>query len=255
MSIETSSPTLAWVQPGEPLPCVSQAWGPASPAPGLLAASSDLSAQRLIESYSNGIFPWFSEGQPVLWWSPDPRMVLQTRHFRFHRSLRQRLKQHLKSARFELCFDRDFAKVIHHCSNAVRPGQKGTWILPSMVSAYIELHQMGLAHSAEVWLDGTLVAGLYFVALGQAVFGESMFTHMDDGSKMALALLVSVALEHGILAIDCQQNTRHLASMGACEMSRDTFMTGVKQAILRPGIDWAQQTLYWNALTALDNPK
>jgi leucyl/phenylalanyl-tRNA--protein transferase len=100
-----------------------------------------------------------------------------------------------------------------------------------------------------------LVAGLYFVALGQAVFGESMFTHMDDGSKMALALLVSVALEHGILAIDCQQNTRHLASLGACEMSRDTFMTGVKLAIHRPGIDWAQQTLYWNALTALDNPK
>ena len=255
MLIEPSSPTLPWVQPGEPLPCTSLTWGPSSPAPGLLAASSDLNAERLIESYSNGIFPWFSEGQPVLWWSPDPRMVLQTHQFRFHRSLRQRLKQHLKSPRFELCFDRDFAGVIHHCYSAVRPGKKGTWILPSMVSAYTDLHQLGLAHSAEVWLDGTLVAGLYFVALGQAVFGESMFTRIDDGSKMALALLVSVALEHGVLAIDCQQNTRHLASLGAHEMSRDTFMTGVRQAMDRPGIDWAQQTLYWHALTALDNPK
>eukprot|EP01041_Mallomonas_annulata_P023161 gene23161-43613_t len=118
MSLEPSSLDLPWVQQGEPLPQVTLAWGPSSPAPGLLAASGDLSAERLIESYGQGIFPWFSAGQPVLWWSPDPRMVLQTKHFRFHRSLRQRLKRSLMDSRFDLSFDRDFGRVIRHCASA-----------------------------------------------------------------------------------------------------------------------------------------
>lgn len=255
MSLEDSSPALPWVQPGEPLPPVSQAWGPSSPAPGLLAASGELCAERLLESYAHGIFPWFSHGQPVLWWSPDPRMVLQTHHFRLHRSLRQQLKRHLLNPQFELCFDRDFSGVIRRCANAPRPGQNGTWIVPSMVSAYEDLHRLGFAHSAEVWLDGQLVAGLYFVAIGHAVFGESMFTTLNDGSKMALALLVSVALKEGVLAIDCQQNTRHLASLGAQEMPRERFISGLASAIEHPHIDWSAQTLYWPTLTALDNPK
>lgn len=254
MSLEPSSLDLPWVQQGEPLPPVTLAWGPSSPAPGLLAASGDLSAERLIESYGQGIFPWFSAGQPVLWWSPDPRMVLQTKHFRFHRSLRQRLKRSLMDSRFDLSFDRDFGRVIRHCASAPREGQKGTWILPAMVSAYEELHRLGFAHSAEVWLDGTLVAGLYFVAIGHSVFGESMFTTIPDGSKMALALLVSVGLQHGVKAIDCQQNTRHLASLGAAEIPRDAFIQSVKYGIEQPAIDWAHETLYWPALTALDNP-
>lgn len=254
MSFEPSSPGLPWVQHGEPLPPATRAWGPLSPAPGLLAAGSDLSAERLIESYGQGIFPWFSDGQPVLWWSPDPRMVLHARHFRFHRSLRQHFKRCLVDARFDLSFDRDFSHVIRHCASAPRQGQKGTWILPPMVSAYEELHRLGFAHSAEVWLDGQLVAGLYFVAIGHAVFGESMFTTMTDGSKMALALLVSVCLHHGIQAIDCQQNTRHLASLGAREVPRENFIQSVRHAIEQPDIDWAHETLYWPELTALDNP-
>lgn len=254
MSIEPPSLDLPWVQKDEALPPVDQAWGALSPAPGLLAAGSDLSAERLLSSYRQGIFPWFSAGQPVLWWSPDPRMTLQATQFRFHRSLRQSLKRWRRDSRFELSFDRDFQQVIQRCASAPRQGQKGTWIVPSMVNAYAELHRLGFAHSSEVWLDGELVAGLYFVAIGHAVFGESMFTTLSDGSKMALAQLVSVCLHHGVPSIDCQQNTRLLASLGAREIPRETFIRGVQTAQQRPAIEWARQTLYWPALTALDNP-
>lgn len=253
MSLEPPPLDLPWVQHGEPLPAASLAWGPLSPAPGLLAASSELSAERLLESYGQGIFPWFSEGQPVLWWSPDPRMVLPPEQFRLHRSLRQRLKRCLTDASFELGFDRDFSQVIRRCASTPRQGQKGTWILPPMIQAYEDLHRMGFAHSAEVWSHGRLVAGLYFVALGRAVFGESMFSTISDGSKMALTQLVSVCRQHGVALIDCQQNTRHLASLGAREIPRDAFIRSVQLAINQPDIDWPHQTLYWSALNGLDN--
>ena len=252
MPHDETHPALPWILDGEALPPVTQAWGPGTPAPGLLAAGQDLTVTRLLESYSQGIFPWFSPGQPVLWWSPDPRMVLHTRDFRLHRSLRQSLKRWQLNPAFSLCFDRDFGQVIQRCANAPRAGQNGTWIVPEMVAAYENLHQLGYAHSAEMWLDGQLVAGLYFVALGHAVFGESMFTTITDGSKMALACLVSVCIQHGIPLIDCQQNTRHLASLGAREVSRSEFMRGIAQARQHSPVDWAQQSLYWDALTALD---
>lgn len=245
-------PDLTWIEADEALPAAHLAWGADSPAPGLLAAGHDLSAARLLGSYSQGIFPWFSAGQPVLWWSPDPRMVLQVARFRFHRSLRQTLKRCWLHPGFSLTFDRDFSQVIRRCSASPRPGQSGTWIVPAMVAAYEDLHRAGFAHSAEVWLDGELVAGLYFVALGHAVFGESMFTTVTDGSKMALASLVSACLKHGIVAIDCQQNTRHLASLGAQEMPRADFVAQLRQASQQPPVAWAQQTLYWDTLTALD---
>ena len=245
------TPELTWIEADQTLPPAHLAWGQHSRAPGLLAASRDLSTQRLLEAYSQGIFPWFSAGQPVLWWSPDPRMVLRTADFRFHRSLRQTLQRHLREPGFELTFDRDFGQVIRRCSASPRQGQSGTWIVPSMVAAYEELHRAGYAHCAEVWLHGELVAGLYFVALGQAVFGESMFTTLTDGSKMALACLISVCLQHGVTAIDCQQNTRHLASLGAKEMPRSDFVAGVQQACHKPPIAWAQQILYFDTLSAL----
>jgi len=248
------SPELPWVKDSEPLPPVHLAWGANSPAPGLLAAGQDLTAARLLEAYGHGIFPWFSPGQPVLWWSPDPRMVLPAHRFRFHRSLRQSLKRSLLNPAFELCFDRDFAQVIERCAKAPRAGQNGTWIVPEMIAAYKNLHRQGHAHSAEVWINGELVAGLYFVALGHAVFGESMFTTITDGSKFALASLVSVCLEHGIPLIDCQQNTGHLASMGAHEIPRADFVHTVTQARQQRDIDWARQSLYWDALMAIDNP-
>lgn len=243
---------LIWIRTDEPLPCPDRAWDANSAAPGLLAASDDLSATRLLESYSQGIFPWFSAGQPVLWWSPDPRMVLHPAQFRFHRSLRQTMKRWLRHPGLSLSFNRDFSQVMHRCSAASRSGQNGTWILPPMVTAYEALHRAGYAHSAEVWLEGELVAGLYFVALGQAVFGESMFTTITDGSKMALASLVSVCLKHGIPTIDCQQNTRHLASLGAQEIARSDFLKSIQQTRHMPPVNWAEQTLYWDALTALD---
>lgn len=246
-------PPLTWIESGQALPSPDQAWGPHSSAPGLLAASAHLSAMRLVESYSQGIFPWYSTGQPVLWWSPDPRMVLQPQNFRFHRSLRQALKRGPFDPSFSLCFDKDFHQVIERCSQAPRTGQSGTWIVPDMVNAYQELHGMGLAHSAELWLNGSLVAGLYFVAMGHAVFGESMFTTVTDGSKMALTLLVSVCLQHGIEAIDCQQNTQHLASLGAAEMPRAEFLAQVQQARHMPPVDWGSQSLYWDLLVTLDN--
>ena len=242
---------LPWIAEGHALPCADKAWGLTAPAPGLLAASGDLSATRLIEAYSQGIFPWFSEGQPVLWWSPDPRMVLITHQFRLHRSLRKSLQRWTLTPGFELCFDRDFSQVIRKCAASAREGQKGTWIVPKMVEAYEELHQKGLAHSSEVWHQGQLVAGLYFVNLGFAVFGESMFTTITDGSKMALASLVSVCLQEGVQTIDCQQNTRHLASLGAREMPRAHFVAGVQKALDRPAIHWASQTLNWPALQSL----
>ena len=248
MQDDAPAPSLAWMEPGEPFPPVTLAWGADSQAPGLLAASSKLDADQLEQAYRQGIFPWYSPGQPVLWWSPDPRMVLEPSAFRFHRSLQQSLRRWLARPGVELVFDRDFGQVIAHCAHQTRPGQSGTWIVPAIVDAYTELHRRGLAHSAELWQDGQLLAGLYFVAMGQALFGESMFTTVTDGSKMALCLLVSVARHHGVRLIDCQQNTRHLASLGAAEMSRAQFLDRIQAAQALPGIDWRRETLYWDEL-------
>lgn len=250
MQENTLSPPLAWLEPGDPFPPLSEAWGQQSPAPGLLAGSRALDALQLEQAYRQGIFPWYSTGQPVLWWSPDPRMVLQPQSFRMHRSLRQSLRRWRALPGVELVFDRDFPQVMARCAAQTRPGQRGTWIVPAIVQAYTELHRQGLAHSAELWQDGQLLAGLYFVALGQAVYGESMFTTVRDGSKMALSLLVSVARRHGVRMIDCQQNTRHLASLGAAEIPRCEFIEHIQQAQNLPPIDWASETLYWRELLA-----
>jgi leucyl/phenylalanyl-tRNA--protein transferase len=206
-----------------------------------------LGVERLLEAYSHGIFPWFNPDQPVLWWSPDPRMVLQTANFKLHRSLRKTLSRYASHPQFELCFDKAFDRVIEACAQSPREGQKGTWIVPQMVEAYKALHQAGYAHSAETWLDGQLVAGLYFVCIGQAVFGESMFSTLSDGSKMALAALVNVCNQHGIQAIDCQQNTAHLASMGAKEMARKEFLNTIQPALGLQSIDWQNQQVDWDA--------
>jgi leucyl/phenylalanyl-tRNA---protein transferase len=248
MQATASTPTLPWLEPGEPFPAPSQAWGTDTAAPGLLAAGAQLNADQLERAYRQGIFPWYSEGQPVLWWSPDPRMVLAPQAFRLHRSLRQTLRREWMRPSTELVFDRDFAQVIRRCGQQVRPGQNGSWIVADIVQAYTELHRRGLAHSAELWQNGQLVAGLYFVALGQALFGESMFTTVRDGSKMALCLLVSVACRHGIQMIDCQQNTRHLASLGANEVPRSRFLAHMQQAQQQPAVNWSTEHLYWDAL-------
>jgi leucyl/phenylalanyl-tRNA--protein transferase len=243
MSGEPINPPLQWLENDTPFPSVTMAWGPGTGAPGLLAAGGDLQPQRLVSAYSQGIFPWFSQGQPVLWWSPSPRMVLQTAQFKMHRSLAKTLQRHHLNPTFALCFDRAFDQVIENCARAPRKQQAGTWIVPAMVQAYQRLHRAGHAHSAEVWLDGDLVAGLYFVCLGKAVFGESMFTQISDGSKMALSALVHVCQRHGIAQIDCQQNTPHLASLGAQEMPRSAFLARMAQHLAQPSPDWTAQAL------------
>ena len=249
--MRSRSPTAAlpWLNENDLFPALEQAWGMNSPAPGLLAASEHLDDRRLEQAYRQGIFPWYGNGQPVLWWSPDPRMVLRPEAFRLHRSLRQSLRRWMAQEDVHLMFDRDFPQVMARCASQQRSGQNGTWILPEMVDAYTALHRRGLAHSAELWRKDQLLAGLYFVAIGRAVFGESMFTSVRDGSKIALCLLVSVARVHGVSLIDCQQNTRHLASLGACEMPRQAFVERMSTSLRQPAIDWPNEALYWHALT------
>jgi len=241
-----SPPSLPWLEPGSAFPAVESAWDSRSDAPGLLAAGGDLTVSTLRRAYGEGIFPWFSDGQPILWWSPDPRMVLQVANFRLHRSLRKALARFRNDARCEVRFDSAFSQVIEACASTPRHGQPGTWILPQMVEAYTRLHQSGNAHSVETWIDGKLAGGLYCVALGRAVFGESMFTRVPDASKIALAALVAFCRHNAIASIDCQQNTSHLASLGAAEMPRQTFLQHIRQAQQGPPLEWRFTPLYWN---------
>lgn len=239
---------LPWLSADEPLPSPEQAWDDSSPAPGLLAAGGSLSVPRLVQAYRQGTFPWFSEGQPILWWSPEPRMVLPVAQFRLHRSLRKTLQRFRAAPGCEVRVDSDFSAVIGACAGTPRPGQAGTWIVPQMVAAYEKLHAAGHAHSVETWVDGRLVGGLYCVALGRAVFGESMFAHATDASKIALAALVCLCRRAGVALIDCQQNTRHLASLGAREMPRAPFLAHVARASALSDFVWHFSSLYWNEL-------
>ena len=185
---------------------------------GLLAVGGDLSQARLLHAYRNGIFPWFSVGQPILWWSPAPRMVLNPNELHISRSLRKSIR----NGGFQTSIDVAFEAVIHACA-APRLGHEGTWLVPEMINAYVALHQAGYAHSFEVWHAHELAGGLYGVAIGQAFFGESMFSHRRDASKIAMALLARTALKLPYQMIDCQIYTDHLASMGAREISRRQF--------------------------------
>jgi len=239
---------LPWLDPGDPFPEPSRAWDASQPAPGLLAAGGALDVDSLHRAYSSGIFPWFSEGQPILWWSTDPRMVLFPKEFRLHRSLRKTLRALRENPGFELRIDSAFEEVIRACSQSDRPGQSGTWIVPPMVDAYCAFHRAGFAHSVETWIDGRLAGGLYCVAIGKALFGESMFTRVPDASKLALAGLAAFCLQHDIEMIDCQQNTQHLASLGAREITRSTFVAHVAQSVKKPSPRWRFDPLYWNAL-------
>lgn len=245
-----SPPTrpVPWLEPGQDFPPVEWAWGEGDPAPGLLAAGGVLDLSTLVAAYSAGIFPWFSTGQPVLWWSTDPRMVLEPARFRLHRSLRKTLQHLLLSDRLVVRMDHDFERVVHACALSPRPGQTGTWILPAMVQAYSRLHSAGLAHSVETWIDGELAGGLYCVNLGGMVFGESMFSRQSDASKIALAALVAFARRNQIPLIDCQQETPHLASLGAHPVSRAGFCQQLPQLIARPAPVWRFDPLYWSEL-------
>lgn len=196
---------------------------------GLLAVGGDLSPDRLCNAYRLGIFPWYSEGQPILWWSPDPRLVLLPEQFRISRSLRKTLGR----GSLSVSLDRDFGAVIRACA-APRPDAAGTWILPEMVRAYERLHALGLAHSAEAWHDGQLVGGLYGIAMGRVFFGESMFSRARDASKVALVHLVRRLAAWDYTLIDCQVYTPHLASLGATEIPREDFRRHLATALDQP---------------------
>jgi leucyl/phenylalanyl-tRNA--protein transferase len=245
---------LPWLDPGDPFPDASKAWGEDQPAPGLLAAGGELDVSTLLRAYRGGIFPWFSEGQPILWWSTDPRMVLFTGEFRLHRSLRKTLKHFVDDPRCEIRFDSAFAQVIRACATSPREGQSGTWIVPQMVRAYEALHAAGHAHSVETWIDGELAGGLYCVNVGRAVFGESMFTRAPDASKLALAGLVAFCRANRMDCIDCQQNTRHLASLGAREIPRNEFVAAVAQRAKLQPPRWEFAPVYWRELQLLPKP-
>lgn len=249
MSQTPPVPVLPWLEPGQTFPSVESAWGKDDPAPGLLAAGGVLDVATLVAAYSRGIFPWYSAGQPILWWSTDPRMVLNTQTFRLHRSLRKTIQKLLREDRLQIRFDQDFERVIRACAHTPRDGQSGTWILPAMVDAYLRLHRAGIAHSVETWIDGELAGGLYCVNLGNMVFGESMFSRQNDASKIALAALVAFCRVQGIPLIDCQQDTPHLASLGGELMRREAFCRYVRQALPCPSPEWHFLPLYWQQLT------
>jgi leucyl/phenylalanyl-tRNA--protein transferase len=197
---------------------------------GLLAAGGDLSPERLLSAYRRGIFPWFSEGDPILWWSPDPRTVLVPEQIRISRSLRKRLRRRLLG----VTLDRSFGQVIRACS-APRGADGGTWIVPRMVRAYETLHRLGWGHSVEVWQGERLVGGLYGVALGRVFFGESMFSRADDASKVALVYLCERLGAWGFGLIDCQMRTDHLISLGAQEIPRGHFVALLDRFCPLPG--------------------
>ena len=198
---------------------------------GLLAAGGGLSVRRLVDAYGKGIFPWFNEGDPILWWCPDPRMVLRPREIQLSRTLRRRLRR----ADFTVTADTAFADVLSACA-APRAGESGTWLVPAMRRAYRALHAAGHAHSIEVWMDGTLAGGIYGVALGRMFFGESMFSRRTDGSKIAMAFLAGQLDRWGFPLIDCQLKTAHLASLGASPMPRRAFVREVATLVGEPGV-------------------
>jgi leucyl/phenylalanyl-tRNA--protein transferase len=239
---------LVWLNDASTsFPEASRAWGPMSEAPGLLAAGGDLSIERLEAAYRHGIFPWYGEEQPILWWSPDPRMVLQTRHFHLSHSLRKTLRRFARDAACAIRVDSAFEEVLRTCATIARAQQVGTWIVPEMIEAYARWHAAGRVHSFEVWREGELVGGLYGVGLGAMFFGESMFSRRSGASKIALAALVAFCRRHGIEWIDCQQRTNYLASMGAAEVPRGDFLAHLARACdAAPPSQWTFTPEMWS---------
>lgn len=243
---------LTWLRPENPFPPVEQAW---IDPPGLLAAGADLSIDRLRLAYSRGIFPWFNAGEPILWWSPDPRMVLPCDAFHLSHSMRKTMRRIAReqsegNLRIVVTVDCAFERVLNACAQTPRDGVIRTWITQDMMQAYQSWHQHGDAHSVETWIDGKLAGGLYGVCLGHMFFGESMFAWQTNASKIALAHLVRFLDQCGCPLIDCQMETSHLASLGARTMARSQFCQHVGLAVIQPPINWhpgwidAQGTLH-----------
>ncbi len=207
-------------------------WPPieATHSDGILAFGGDLSPQRLLSAYARGIFPWYSEGLPILWHCPDPRFVLSPDKLHVPKSLEKNIRRGV----YEVRLDTAFEAVIDSCAKSTRPGQRGTWITRDMRAAYVQLHRLGFAHSAEAWADGKLCGGLYGVSLGDVFFGESMFARAPDASKVAFATVARTMTAWGIKLIDCQQETEHLTRFGAESWPRDRFVSLVAKLVKAP---------------------
>ncbi len=236
---------LTWLDTDTPFPPVEQAL-----PEGLLAAGGELSLARLEQAYRRGIFPWFNPGDPVLWWSPDPRMILPCADFKVSRSLGKRLRQLARDERqpdasVRIMTNVAVQDVITACAGP-RLTQQGTWISPDIKAAYLAWHQAGAVHSVETWIDGTLAGGLYGVSLGGFFFGESMFSHANDASKLALAYLTRFLALHGVRHIDCQQQTGHLASLGARPVARSQFLALLQPALTQARPPWQRGQLLHN---------
>jgi len=221
---------IPFLGPGDPFPPVEHALD--NPE-GLLAAGGSLTMKRLIEAYRSGIFPWFNEGDPILWWSPDPRTVLRPANIHVSHSLRKRLRK----GSYFVTFDRAFVRVLDGCA-APRAGDSGTWLSPAMRRAYTGLHNAGLAHSVEIWMDGELAGGIYGVAIGRMFFGESMFARRTDASKIGMATLARQLERWEFPMIDCQLETAHLMSLGAEHMSRRRFVGEIERLVRQPAPEW-----------------
>ena len=268
---------MHWINDHQPLPPTATAMGADSDAPGLLAIGARVTPQRLQEAYALGVFPWYSPGQPPLWWTPDPRMVLPVAEFRLSRSLRKTLRRfmrHEQAGRCEIRIDHDFGAVMRACAASPREGQDGTWIVPEIIDAYSAWHAAdgaenkgsadstagarrpaGRPHSIETWIDGACVGGLYGVNLGRMFFGESMFARQTDASKIALAALVAFCRANHIDLIDCQQATEHLASFGAREIARSAFEQHLQRVLPQPPpLDWSYHPPLWAQLGLASGP-
>jgi leucyl/phenylalanyl-tRNA--protein transferase len=241
---------IRWLRgPHDPLPDAERVPARTGDIPGLVAAGGELTPTRLDEAYRKGIFPWFSEGQPILWWSPDPRMVLLPSEFKLSRSLRKTLRRFLATPGATIRVDSATRRVIESCATVAREGETGTWIVAEMLDAYSAWHALGRVHSFETWFDGELAGGLYGVAIGRMFFGESMFARRTDASKIALAALVAFCRGHAIETIDCQQKTSHLTSFGGREIARADFQRRLRDAIAQSDVgDWSYDLQLWEEL-------
>lgn len=237
----TEEKKIFWLERPDDFPPTSEAL---SQPNGLLAASAEINAEWLLSSYVQGIFPWYSEGEPVLWWSPTPRAVLYLERFKLHRSLRKAIKSNSKNPKRQVTLNHAFERVMRQCA-APREDGHGTWITEDVIAAYVELHNRGVAHSVEHWEEGELIGGLYCVALGKMIFGESMFARRTDASKIAFAHFVSWLKRADVRIIDCQQSTRHLTSLGAEVVERTTFEDEVATQTKRGNLDWRPVVLDW----------
>lgn len=240
--------SLPWLKVTDPFPSPIHKNDPDPEVPGLIAISTDINSEQLKRAYRQGIFPWYSDSQPILWWSPNPRMVLKPEKFKLSKSLKKEMKRLLLDDAWEIRVDHDFHATMLSCAKQPRKGQDGTWITHAIMHAYGELHEQGHAHSIEVFLNGQRVGGLYCVNLGLVIFGESMFSSYPNASKLALAALSAWSISNHIELIDCQQETEHLTSLGGTPIDRTAFIQHLNNRCDVKNPDWAfnkQVLSYW----------